>query len=367
MIAPPIGSRIPQLDALTGLRGIVAWFVVLYHIRLSLTGLLPAGAIDMMGKGYLAVDIFFILSGFVMWLNYGERLRRGGWGEAPRFWWKRFARIWPLHGAILAAMAAFAALLLATGRSTEEYPFAELPLHFLLLQNWGLTEQLAWNHPAWSISTEVAAYLLFPLLALAAKWERLPTVWLIGVTLILAAMLHFIFAARGYTQLGDDITGLGLWRCLAEFTIGIAACNLWRRWQGKSGAAPSCAIVGVAALTAGIASGLPETAFLPFAFASLLLALALDSGLTSRLLGSSPLRWLGDVSYATYLSHFFLFILFKIALVNDDLQLGWGGLAAYLLIVLATSGALYKWLEKPAQAALNARAPGFAARRPAMP
>jgi peptidoglycan/LPS O-acetylase OafA/YrhL len=53
--------------------------------------------------------------------------------------------------------------------------------------------------------------------------------------------------------------------------------------------------------------------------------------------------------------------------VNDDLQLGWGGLAAYLLIVLATSGVLYNWLEKPAQAALNARAPGFAARRPAMP
>lgn len=367
MIAPPIDSRVPQLDALTGLRGIAAWFVVLYHIRLSLTGLLPADVIAAMAKGYLAVDIFFILSGFVMWLNYGKRLHTGGWSEAPRFWWKRFARIWPLHAAILTAIAAFAVLLLAAGRSTAAYPFTELPLHMLLLQNWGLTDELAWNHPAWSISTEMAAYLMFPVLALTAKWECMSAAWLIAVMLLLAAIIHFTFAANGYSGLGDDITGLGLWRCLAEFAIGMAACNLWRQWRGRRGAAAACAAIGIAALTAGIVSSLPETAFLPAGFAFLLLALALDSGAAARLLGSAPLRWLGDVSYATYLSHFFLFILFKIAFVGEDLQLGWADLAAYLLIVLAVSGALYKWLEKPAQAALNARAPGFVRRWPAMP
>ena len=74
------------------------------------------------------------------------------------------------------------------------------------------------------------------------------------------------------------------------------------------------------------------------------------------------LRWLGDISYSTYLGHFFLFVLFKLAFVGADLQLGWAGLAGYLALVLAASAALYRGLEKPAQRWLNARAPAFAAR-----
>ena len=62
-----------HLDALTGLRGIAAWMVVLFHIRLSLTGLLPGWAIAGLGKGYLAVDLFFMLSGFVLWLTWERR------------------------------------------------------------------------------------------------------------------------------------------------------------------------------------------------------------------------------------------------------------------------------------------------------
>ncbi|MGB3797149.1 MAG: hypothetical protein WA957_12685, partial [Alteraurantiacibacter sp.] len=62
MIAPPIPSprkRMPHLAALTGLRGIAAWFVVFYHARLSLTDWMPAAGIAIAGKGYLAVDLFF--------------------------------------------------------------------------------------------------------------------------------------------------------------------------------------------------------------------------------------------------------------------------------------------------------------------
>jgi peptidoglycan/LPS O-acetylase OafA/YrhL len=91
-----------HLDALTGIRGIAAWGVVLYHIRLSLTGLLPAPVIAVFAKGYLAVDLFFILSGFVIWYNYAARIADGGAGAARLFLWRRFARVWPLHGAILA-------------------------------------------------------------------------------------------------------------------------------------------------------------------------------------------------------------------------------------------------------------------------
>lgn len=357
-------AKPPQIDQLTGLRGLAAWFVVLFHIRLSCTDLLPAWTIDALGKGYLAVDVFFILSGFVMWLNYGAKLRTGGWSEAPRFWWKRFARIWPLHIAILAAMAAFALLLLATGRDTSGYPFAELPLHVLLLQNWGLTGALSWNHPAWSISTEMAAYVLFPLLAIALPWERLHARALIALALLVGAALMVVFEVNGRTSLGDDIPRLGLARCLAEFAIGVVIGNLWLLWRGQRAGrnAGVCALVAIMLLTAGIGLGRAEPAFLPAAFAAALLALALDQGLIARFFASRSLRWLGDVSYSTYLAHFFLFVLFKLVFVGDDLQLGWLGLAGYLVLVLAASAILYAGLEKPAQRWLNARPPRLAAR-----
>jgi peptidoglycan/LPS O-acetylase OafA/YrhL len=357
MIAEP---RVPQIDQLTGLRGLAAWFVVLFHVRLNCTNLVPGWTIEALGKGYLAVDVFFILSGFVMWLNYGVKLRTGGWSEAPRFWWKRVARIWPLHSAILAAMAAFALLLLATGRDTGGYPFAELPLHALLLQNWGLTSALSWNHPAWSISTELAAYILFPLFVIALPWEKMRAPVLVGAVVLLTAVLAAGFGLSGEDSLGTDIPRFGLGRCLAEFAIGVAIGNLWLLWRDRR--AGLCSLVAIALLAAGIGFGLPEPVFLPPAFAAALLALALDQGPLARVFASRQLRWLGDVSYATYLSHFFLFVLFKLVFVGEDLQLTWLGLVGFLVLVLAASAVLYSGLEKPSQRWLNARAPRLAAR-----
>lgn len=361
MIAPPIRARIPQLHALTGLRGLAAWVVVFYHARLTLTGWMPAPLVEAAGHGYLAVDLFFMLSGFVMWLNYGPRLRAGGLAEAPRFWWRRFARVWPLHAAILTALAGFALLLLATGRDTGGYPFAELPLHLLLLQNWGLTSALSWNHPAWSISAEAGAYLLFPFVVLALRWEQLRPALLVGLLLFLALLLHLAFAAVGESELGGQIPRLGLIRCVGEFAIGMALGNLWLAWRGSGRAAAASALSAAAIIASGMASGAPQTLYLPLGFAGLMLALALDEGPLARLMGSLPLRRLGDYSYATYLAHFPLFILAKIAVVGEDLQLGPLGFAAFCLVLLALSAALYNWLEKPAQRRLNRAMPAFAA------
>jgi len=356
MIAPPIPGRIPHLAALTGLRGLAAWWVVFYHARLSLTDWMPEWGIAVAAKGYLAVDLFFMLSGFVMWLNYGERLRAEGAAGAPAFWWRRIARIWPLHVAVLGGMVAFALLLLVTGRDMSNYPLAELPLHVLLVQNWGLTPDLTWNHPAWSISTELGAYLLFPLAVVAVRWEAMRPVSLIAGALLAAFALHGIFVFAGAETLGDQITRLGLVRCILQFGIGMMLANLWLAWRERAGVALACTLVSVLAF-ATWSAGLPETLLVPIAFAALLLALALDSGPITRLLSSRPLEWLGDASYATYLVHFPLLVALKLVAVDESLKIGPAVFAAYLLSLLALSGALYRWLEKPAQKWLNARSP----------
>lgn len=359
-----MSGRTAHLDALTGIRGIAAWLVVLYHIRLSLADLLPGEVIAVLAKGYLAVDLFFILSGFVIWYNYAGRLRAGGGEEALLFLWRRFARVWPLHAVILAAFIGFVGLLLATGRPAPGYPLSELPLHLLLVQNWGLTDALTWNHPAWSISTEFAAYLLFPLIVLL-RWDRLSPPALLLLAAALLAGLHLLFALTAHRNLGDAIPQLGLWRCLAGFALGNVLCLLWQHWRSRNGEARIAGVSAIAIAGAGLAFRLPETAFVPAVFFAGLLALALGQGPLVRLLGSRPLTYLGEISYSTYLAHFLLWIVWKLLFVDASLQLGWAGLAGFLAVVTLASILLYQGVEKPAQRWLNRHRPAWLLRRPA--
>ncbi len=339
-----------ELRALTSIRGIAAWMVVLYHIRLSVAGL-PQGVVDVLAKGYLAVDFFFLLSGFVIWMSWGQRLRDGGVREVPAFLQKRIARIWPLHVVVLAGAVALALLLAATGRhDASEFPFRELPLHLVLMQNWGFTQALAWNDPAWSISAELGAYLTFPLLALAIDWRRVPTPAVIVAIAAAGVLLASIFAWDGAPTLGTDIPRLGLVRCVIEFAMGTAVGALWLRWRDAP-ALPS--VVAVVVALALLVSPLPETLRVPGAFAALLLVLARTSGLRGNPLDGRALHYLGEISYATYLGHFLLWFAFKLAFVDDARAVPIGLVAAYLVLVLIGSMALYHLVERPAQKWVN--------------
>jgi len=335
-----------ELRALTSVRGLAAWFVVLYHIRLSIAGL-PEGVRAIFAKGYLAVDFFFLLSGFVIWLTWHERVG----GNVAAFLRKRIARIWPLHVVVLAGAVALALLLKATGRADPNYPFAELPLHVVLVQNWGFTDRLAWNDPSWSISAELGAYLLFPLLVRLVDWRRWPTAALLAIA---AAILLLLHVAMDAPTLGTDIPRWGLLRCLTEFTTGTITCALWLRWRGK-GYTSIVAVVG-AALLAAWAFGAPETLVVPAAFACLLLVLALTSAAKRNPLGGRAIHYLGEISYATYLGHFMLWVVFKLLFVRDATAVPPTLIALYLVLVLVASVALYHLVERPAQRWINGNA-----------
>lgn len=356
-----------HLDALTGIRGIAAWLVVVYHSRHSLSAILPSGLMVVLDKGYLAVDLFFMLSGFVIWYNYADRLRADAGVETRLFLWRRFTRIWPLHAFMLTAYVAFAVVLVLTGRDASNFPFAELPLHFALIQNWGFTGLLTWNHPAWSISTEFAAYLVFPLVVLATPLHRLSPRALIAVAAGLVAALHLKFLLAGYHGLGEFIPSMGLWRCLMSFSLGNVLCLLWQHWRARAETATAAALTAATVALAALLAGLGETLIVPVVFFAGLLALATARGWPVGVLSSRPLLYLGEISYSTYLGHFLLWALWKIAFVDETLQLGWGSLAGYLGLVFGASILLYHGVEKPAQRWLNARPPRWAMRSAAVP
>ena len=143
-------------------------------------------------------------------------------------------------------------------------------------------------------------------------------------------------------------------RCLAEFAAGSAVCALWMRWQDHP-APPAIAAFGLAgSMAAGWAAGLPEQLAVPFAFAGLLLGLALTSRRRGNPLGWAPLHYLGEISYATYLSHFMLFVAFKLAFVDDARAIPPALIGLYLAMVLGCSVSLYHLVEQPAQKWVNA-------------
>ncbi len=345
-----------ELRALTSVRGIAAWLVVLYHIRGGIAGLPPALE-AILAKGYLAVDFFFLLSGFVIWLTWRDRLRAPG--AIPHFLQKRIARVWPLQTVMLLFAVTLALLLRATGRDDPAFPFAELPLHVLLVQNWGFTDTLRWNDPAWSISCELAAYLMCPMLVLAVDWRKLPMAALAGIAATLLLGLHL--AMNGAASLGDHIPRYGLIRCLFEFTTGtiLAAVFLRMREHARTrmtGLLPAREIVilAIAALSASAwGLGAPETLAAPATFAALLLTLALTAGRSHHPLEGRAIHYLGEISYATYLSHFLIWKAFKLPLAGPSLSPA--PIALYLALVLAASVALYHGIERPAQRWINAR------------
>jgi peptidoglycan/LPS O-acetylase OafA/YrhL len=344
-----------DLPALTGIRGLAAWFVVLYHIRLGAAPHLPAWTDAALSKGYVAVDLFFILSGFVLWLNYSDRLRRDGFKAVPKYLARRAARIWPLHLFILALTVLFALALAAGGKPGQEhYPWVELPLHILLIHNWGFTGELAWNDPSWSISGEAAAYLLLPLIVIAGDWRRRSPIAAIAALLLLPVFLAGVMGWNGATILDDDIPRFGLLRAVTEFTMGTIVCALWQLWRSR----PRALVALAASLVAGslclaLIASAPETLVVPLLFTGLLLLLVLRANRAGNPLASRPLKYLGEISYSTYLAHFHLYILFKILFVDDPANVPPPLIALFLLLTLLASVALYHGVERPAQRWMN--------------
>ena len=348
------GAVEPRLDlkALTGIRGVAAWFVVLYHIRLSLGPNIAAEAGAILSRGYLAVDLFFMLSGFVLWLNYSARMRSEGLKAFPAFIGRRIARIWPLHAFMLAVAVAFAGLLVALGKEAN-VAWGELPLHILMVHNWGFTDGLAWNDPSWSISGEFAAYLLVPLLALAVDWRRLAPETLILLVILLAMALHQIMALGGATSLNDDIARFGIARALVEFAIGTVLCALWVHWREGRRGAVLLALAPLALFLILKAPSAPETAVAPILLAALLFLVAVTAEAARNPLASRPVHYLGVISYSTYLVHFLLFAFFKILFVREAFNLSLPLAGLFLLITFLASVVLFHGLERPAQRRLT--------------
>jgi len=176
----PAAVRRPDLGALTGVRFLAAFWVLLAHAGAAFSERsgLPAPLSTFLYHGTMGVFVFFTLSGFILFYNYQGRVNTRA--DFYPFLAARIARLYPVY---LLALVAWGFVLL---RLPEPHELLVIPM----LQSWvpaGSPGGYSWLPPAWSLSVEFFFYLCFPLLLLAFRRERRrSTLWCAAAALLIA-------------------------------------------------------------------------------------------------------------------------------------------------------------------------------------
>jgi len=344
----------PHID---GLRAIAVLAVILYHLKASW---LPGG--------FTGVDVFFVISGFVVSASVDRLPAVGGWAGLARFYARRMRRIAPALVVCLLVTAMLSALLIPESWLSETSDKTGR-MAFVGLSNWVLastgndyfsprTEFNPYTH-TWSLGVEEQFYLLFPLLFLA--WAKGPrgrwlSLGLFGVATV-ASLGYAVFRARqgGHEIDAFYLTTTRFWQLGAGVML-FQLLALSGRFtpppvppRGVSWRSPLL-LLSLLALGYGLWSARPGHSpwidgLWPVLGTLGLLGLLQRSpgGWIGRALGTTPMVTVGRLSYSLYLWHWPVFVLFRWTVGLETLATG----AAALLCVALLSWLSWRWVEQP--------------------
>lgn len=332
---------------LDSLRGVAAFLIVLLHATSYLFPMVGGKINEMtpaLGRAYLFVDMFFILSGLVLALNYFDEFQKLSVGRVRSFLKKRFLRIYPLHLVTLCLLVILfwgldfkleGEMSILTNKTT-------LLLNAMLLHSSGLLDQgcfncTSWNYPSWSISVEWIGYLFLPFIFRFANWSMKPLV--VSAFMGLACLYFFVELSLGDL---DFASVIGLARCFIGMTFGVVIYKL-----------PPTKIPAALVLL-GVILGLhfiPIDSIMIISF--ILLVYAAYNAEGKSILNNSIFLYLGSRSYSLYMIHavvqfFGMFICVKIFGIRIS-QFSFSeqilGLGVYLVLVLLISELSYRAIE----------------------
>jgi peptidoglycan/LPS O-acetylase OafA/YrhL len=314
--------------------------------------------------GWVAVDLFFILSGYVMCYVHLEDFKRLSWSSSWHFWQLRLARIYPAHlvmtlawlPVFLVAAIVFPATLTTSVR--EQFSGAALLSSLTLTNGWGLPHSQGWNGVSWSVGSEWFAYLTFPVLA--TLFNRIRT---IRAALLLAASSMIVpFALAILINGGGKFSLPWSWtivRVETEFILGAAIYLINRRAIQRHWATSILIASGIAIfiIVARDAPGL-EIGALIVCFALLIACLAKSPRIGELTLGSRSLVFLGKISYSIYLSHYLVVVVLRH--LSERIVRGAAShlesslmLVAYLATIVVVGYCLFTAVEDPARRILR--------------
>ena len=309
--------------------------------------------------GYMAVDMFFFLSGFIMAYTYLDDFKGMTLTNYPRVLRKRAARIIPLNLFVvmmIVIMGQISWFLL--GRNII-YPSGSLAIdivsNVLMLQGLGVGTNL--NGPSWSISTEVVAYVLFPIFVMAIGFARLQIACL--AVLLCIALLFFLSWSTPRLGLDTNTTVGNLIRCLAEFGVGVFMHRVHKQqpslvqFFAQDVVLTSTIIASVILLCLRL--DLPAALLFP----AIILGLASNRGRVAAIASYGFLHWLGLISFSLYLIHQpFRSIDLEILRSLHPAPVGFFSALAFAmagsLLVVPFAYVVYRYIEYPGRNAVNA-------------
>lgn len=291
-----------EIRALTSLRGLAAMMVVMQHFSATVQQHAVVSIPSLVPHGYMAVDLFFVLSGFIMAYTYQADFALRGMRAMPDFLMKRAARVLPLSTAVVLAIV-LAALGSKMMFGTTLFPtstnlLSDALCNILLLQGLGIGLNL--NGPSWSISTEFTAYLIFPAF-LAVVFARRLIIVLLTLGLACGALGILAF---NHQRLGLDTGSVegALTRCFAEFVIGLCTYRL-TRMASMQRLLTTDWLAGLTGLWIGVMLCLRVDLLAAMGFPVIVAALACNDGKIKRLMANKTLYFLGEISFSIYLLH----------------------------------------------------------------
>ncbi|WP_269504032.1 acyltransferase family protein [Burkholderia sp. IMCC1007] len=342
------------IASLEGLRGCAALLVVIFHIQFAFPGA------HWFEGGYLAVDLFFVLSGFVIATAYGDRISDGA--SWRTFMIRRFGRLYPAQ--LVASVAMYAVLngcirsfgYLVTANPPSATP-ADIFAVVTMTQGMPIYYRVVGLPVTWSTSCEFFVYMLFAALCVTVHGRiRVAIFSALAIVGYVAAIVASIVKTSCISDGGcfDLFVGYGWARCFAGFFLGSIMAyyrdkpflsSLERPLTQWLALAIAVAIMLLCA-RAYRGVSLSVAAFgAPCAFAILVASLSHDSGPVARLFSLRPFQWLGEVSYSVYLTHgIFRVPLNYLALhTTHPALLG----STFILVSYFAAQAMHMLIEKP--------------------
>lgn len=355
-----------EIRNLTGIRAFAAFWVVIYHWQLinALDGVRTLHENPFLNKGYWAVDLFFVLSGFIIATVYHQRMADAPtWKTYKTYLLLRWARLYPIHFVIFLGYLPLLAAAAMTGNpmtTDDAFTLPQALSHLTLTQAWQIVDGLSWNWPSWSISAEFYAYaFLFPLYC-----------WLFG-RLPMAAMLGLLGVAWGAAFAYGQISGhgfktfhSGMLRITAEFLAGYILF-FWSRKMQLSALQANGLFCGSLFLLLALCvlPGWTEV-FALAPLCGLIFALYYGSPVLNRVFGNTVTVYLGHISYAVYMVHNLLNIsaghALKMAGFSGPLPPMQAALfmTALMILNIAAAAACFHLVENPARNGMKRRLRG---------
>ena len=336
-----------------GLRGIAVALVIVYHAH-------PHSV----PSGFVGVDVFFVISGWVIAQSVMERWETSGTFSFTHFWFRRARRLVPALGVMITFVSFASVMFLATGPAAQTlltgllavFSVANAGIYRFTGDYFSLDASLNAQIHTWSLGVEEQYYLGFSILLSILVWRNfrnsLPQLVLTVFSSIL--VLSILAAFAGYTDVVDGWVAeflLGFYSPIPrlwEFSIGVLGYLLVRekgRWSGILGLGTFCAGAGLIFLGASgifVVGTAPFSSEVALAVLGSFLVMASNGEDTGQIILENRLMvWLGDRSYSLYLWHWPMIVFASQLLPSFGFAGILGGLASVPIAMLS-----YRFIEK---------------------